>query len=143
MTTSIDSNVFLALWNQADTANLLASAVLDAAAGKGRLVITGVVYAELLAGRSARSLDQFFEATRIVIDWSIDEKILRLAGEAYQGYVLRRRRSHGTLSRRLLTDFLIGAHAESHGYSLLTFDQRGYKAAFPGVSIVPVKLPPL
>jgi len=141
MTTSIDSNVFLALWNQADSANLLASEMLGAAAERGRLVVAGVVYAELLAGRAAHALDQFFEATGIVVDWPMDEKMLRRAGEAYQGYVLRRRRSHGTLSRRLLTDFLIGAHAELHGYSLLTFDQRGYKAAFPSISIVPVKLP--
>jgi predicted nucleic acid-binding protein len=141
MTTSIDTNVFLALWNPSDTTNLLASEVLGVAAKRGRLVATGIVYAELMAGRPAHSLDHFFEATGIVIEWPVEEKILRLAGEAYQGYVLRRRRSHGTLPRRLLTDFLIAAHAQLKGYSLLTFDQRGIKAAFPDLSLVPVKLP--
>jgi predicted nucleic acid-binding protein len=37
----------------------------------------------------------------------------------------------GKRARRILADFLIGAHALHHGYGLLTFDDRRYPAAFP------------
>jgi predicted nucleic acid-binding protein len=37
--------------------------------------------------------------------------------------------------RRILTDFLIGAHAFVNGYKLLTLDARVYEAAFPRLAI--------
>jgi hypothetical protein len=83
-------------------------------------------------------LNEFFRDTGILVDWTLDEKAWREAGRAYQGYVQRRRSGNGTLLRRILTDFLIGAHAKVRGYSLLTLDQRLYAAAFPALPIIPV-----
>jgi hypothetical protein len=37
--------------------------------------------------------------------------------------------------RRLLADFLIGAHAHIRGYRLLSLDERLYRAAFPTLKI--------
>jgi predicted nucleic acid-binding protein len=42
----------------------------------------------------------------------------------------------GQVPRRILTDFLIGAHALVRGFTLLTFDQRLYAAAFPELNIL-------
>lgn len=59
----------------------------------------------------------------------------RLAGEAYAAYAERRRRSHGGHPRRLLADFLIGAHAQGVG-SLLTRDLGIYRASFPHLAVI-------
>jgi predicted nucleic acid-binding protein len=34
-----------------------------------------------------------------------------------------------------MADFMIGAHAETRGYRLLTLDERVYRAAFPKLVI--------
>lgn len=40
--------------------------------------------------------------------------------------------------RRILADFLIGAHALVKGYTLLTLDEGMYRAAYPRLGIVTV-----
>jgi predicted nucleic acid-binding protein len=104
-----------------------------------RLVVSGPVYSELMAGplRDETSLDLFFSDTGISVDWALEERVWREAGRAYLGYTERRKSSGGQIPRRILTDFLIGAHALVSGYSLLTFDLRLYAAAFPALQIIP------
>jgi predicted nucleic acid-binding protein len=38
-------------------------------------------------------------------------------------------------SRRILPDFLIGAHAVVRGYRLLPLDERLYRSAFPALKM--------
>ena len=45
MTTAIDSNILVALWNEDDSLNTLARSALDAALGRGGLVIAAPVFA--------------------------------------------------------------------------------------------------
>jgi predicted nucleic acid-binding protein len=139
MTTSIDSNIIVALWRQDDPLNGIAAEVLNQARKRGRLVVSAPVYAELMGdpSRTETGLNEFLRDTGILIDWTLDESVWREAGRAYQGYVQRRRSGNETLPRRILADFLIGAHALVSGYSLLTFDLRLYAAAFPALPIIP------
>jgi predicted nucleic acid-binding protein len=138
MTTSIDSNIIVALWRHDDPLNFVSAKILDQARKRGELIVSAPVYAELMGDpiRTESGLNQFFQDSGIVVDWTLDERVWREAGRAYKGYVLRRRSASGVLPRRLLTDFLIGAHALVRGYSLLTFDQRLYAAAFPSLTIL-------
>ena len=138
MTTSIDSSVIVALWWQADPLNNTAATMLSTARRQGNLVIPAPVYVELLGdpGRDEAGLDRFLQDTGILVDWTFDEMVWREAGLANRGYIHRRRSSGGSLPRRLVTDFFIGAHALVRGYTLLTFDRRLYAAAFPKLSIV-------
>src|SRR5438477_6763531 len=48
MTTAIDTNVIVALWDAEDSLHRPARAALDKAFNEGTLVISGAVYAELL-----------------------------------------------------------------------------------------------
>lgn len=72
------------------------------------------------------------------IDWNLDEDVRRAAGRAFQAYADRRRRHGDSGSRRILADFLIGAHAAQNGHQLLTLDDRFYRTAFPNLAIVKV-----
>jgi predicted nucleic acid-binding protein len=140
MTTAADTNILTALWNDDDVLNGIAAKSLSHAKQTGPMVICGAVYAELLAapGRSAEFIDEFCGEAHIDVEWELDEKIWRAAGAAFQGYAARRRKQGGTGPRRILTDFLIGAHAAVRGYTLLTLDSGVYTAAFPRLAIAKV-----
>lgn len=140
MTTVIDTNVIVALWDRDLALSTAAQSALDAALQQGPLIAPAPVFAELMAapGRDEPFLDAFFRDTGILVDWSLDERIWRMAGRAFQAYVARRRRQRGSAPRRILADFLIGAYAFSRGYPLLTLDDHLYRAAFPALVIVRV-----
>jgi len=140
MTISIDSNVIAALWEKDHEVNGVAVEALGRFIAHERLIVSGPVYSELMAGplRDESSLDHFFNDTGIEIDWAMEEDIWREAGRAYLRYVRRRRNSRGGDSRRILTDFLIGAHAVVHGYTMLTLDPDDFAKAFPKLPIVAV-----
>lgn len=140
MTTAIDTNILTALWNNDDVLNVRAQAALDGVFGAGRLVVSGVVYAELLAApsRTEQFLDGFLEEAGISVEWEFNERMLRTAGIAFQGYAARRKKQKGTEPRRILADFLIGAHAAVNEYRLLTLDAGLYRASFPKLVTVTV-----
>jgi predicted nucleic acid-binding protein len=137
MVTAIDTNVMVALWAEDPSLSLAAETALEAAFRRGNLVVAAPVFAELIAapGRTEAFVGSLLEENGIVIDWDLNEPIWRAAGRAFQSYAERRRkqRDHGT--RRLLADFLIGAHADVRGYRLLSLDERLYRAAFPTLKI--------
>jgi predicted nucleic acid-binding protein len=140
MTTAIDSNIFIAFWDASDALNSLAQSALTAAWNRGSLVVAAPVYAELLAfpGRTEAFLDSFLGETGVAIEWEMDEAIWRAAGRAFQTYSARRKRHEGSAPRRILADFLIGAHALRQGYRLLTLDSGLYRSAFPRLTIIAI-----
>src|SRR5713101_1326995 len=121
MTTAIDSNILVALWNEDDSLNTLARSALDDAFGRGGLVIAAPVFAELLAApsRNEAFLDSFCKETGISVDWNLNEATWRAAGRAFQQYVARRRNQRDSGARRILAAFLIGAHALHNRFRLL------------------------
>ncbi len=138
MTIALDTNVLSALWNDNDTLNRVAAKALqDTDKTEQQTVICGAVYAELIGapGRTEAFVDRFCEEAGIAVEWELKEKIWRTAGIAFQAYALRRKKHGRSEPRRLLADFVIGAHALENGYKLLTLDGGLYKAAFPGLKL--------
>ena len=137
MTTAIDTNVVVALWDKDPTLSLAAQTALQAAFNRGSLVVSAPVFAELMAapGRTESFVSSFLEGTGIAVEWDLGERVWRSAGRAFQDYAERRRKQRDRGSRRILADFLIGAHAQTRGYRLLTLDERLYQAAFPTLTI--------
>jgi len=140
MTTAIDTNILVTLWDEDDTLHAPVRRALEVAFEQGKLVIAGAVYAELLAasGRTEEFLDKFCEETGLGVEWELPEEVWREAGLAFQGYAVRRKKQKGTAPRRILADFLIGAHATLNGYKLLTLDAGLYRASFPRLELVEV-----
>ena len=137
MTIALDTNVLSALWNDNDAMNLVARTALEEAASREALTMCGVVYAELIGapGRTEAFVDRFCEEAGIAVEWEFKERIWRRAGAAFQEYAARRKKQSGTGPRRLLADFLIGAHALENGFKLLTLDGGMYRKAFPGLRL--------
>src|SRR5258707_9561694 len=112
MSTAIDTNVVTAVWNNDDALNVRAQVALDGVFGRGRLVVTGVVYAELLAApaRTEEFVDRFLHAAAIDVEWEINERLLRAAGLGFRGYADRGREQSGAEPRRILAGYVVGGH---------------------------------
>ncbi|HET9839944.1 MAG TPA: type II toxin-antitoxin system VapC family toxin [Candidatus Angelobacter sp.] len=138
MTTALDTNVIVALWDRNSAVSIPAQTALDQALHRGGLVVSAVVFAELMAapGRTEAFLNAFFKDTAIKVEFDLDEPVWRAAGRAFQAYAARRRKQREPGPRRILADFLIGAHATQRGYQLLTLDESMYRTAFAGLSLI-------
>jgi predicted nucleic acid-binding protein len=141
MTTAVDTNIIVALWDTDPALSRAAESALERAFRRGNLLVATPVFAELLAapGRTEAFVNRFLEETGIAVDWDLGEPVWRSAGRAFQSYAERRRKLRASERRpeprRILADFLIGAHADVHGYKLLTLDERLYRLAFPKLAI--------
>lgn len=132
MRTAVDTNVFSALWSAEPLSAAMSDALEDAAA-TGALVICAVVYAELLAHPRARPdfVDRFLTATDIAVDFTFGEPVWREVAARFAKYAVRRRASRGGSPKRLVADFLVGAHALIRADRLLTLDRSRYSRDFP------------
>jgi predicted nucleic acid-binding protein len=137
MTTALDTNVIIALWDKNSSLSLAAQNALETAFNRGTLVAAAPVFAELIAapGRTEPFVGSFFEETGVAVDWELGEQVWRSAGRAFQAYAERRRKQRDTGTHRILVDFLIGAHAVANGFRLLTLDDRRYRVSFPTLVI--------
>lgn len=137
---ALDTNVIIDL--SEGTAEL-AARTLDAIernAGRGRIVVCGVVYAELCSAphRSPEEIATALRAAQIAIEEGLTLETWAKAGAAYGSYLARRRASGGGDGRRILADFLIGAHATTAG-TLITNDGDFYRRCFPDLRVVAVR----
>ena len=105
---------------------------------EGSLVISPFVFAELLAYPRATKayVHRFLEATGVVIDYKLEEKVWNEAGLRFARYSTRRRQATGDGPRRLLADYLIGAHALVQAERLLTLDPKVYRQDFPELRLL-------
>ena len=138
MRTAVDTNVFSALWSSDPTASTVSS-LLGHSYNAGSVVICGAVYAELLAHSKATRnfVDHFLADTGVQIDFDLGETVWRDVARSFADYVERRRRSDGTVVKRLLVDFMVGAHALHRADRLITLDSSRYKLDFPNLVLLP------
>jgi predicted nucleic acid-binding protein len=137
MRTAIDTNILSALWSGEPLASTV-SEVLDRAATDGGLVICPAVYAELLAYPKAKRdfVDDFLSATGISTDFELGELVWREASVRFAKYATRRRASRGGRPKRLLADFIVGAHALLRSDRLFTLDRSCYSRDFPELKLI-------
>ena len=137
MRTAIDANVFSAILSWEPTAER-AIAQLGLARTEGALVISPFVFSELLAypGATESYVRRFLEDTGVVVDFRLEESVWTESGLRFAKYAERRKKSTGEGPRRILADFLIGAHALVQADRLLTLDAKVYRQDFPEVRLM-------
>ena len=138
--TALDTNVLIDI-EEGDTVTAeLAVAAIERSGQESALVVCGVVYAELCARASRKPIEvaAALNAARITIDADLPVQAWANAGIAYAAYRRRRETSGGGGSRRILADFIIGAHACQTG-TLVTSDADFYRRAFPDLRVVDVR----
>lgn len=138
MRTAIDTNILSSIWSRYAGAAMLADRVY-VAGQEGGLIISAPVYAELLAHPSVpeSALIQFLHETGIVLDVALESAVWRESGLRFARYA-RQRRAEKRLDhpRRILADFIIGAHALLRADRLMTLDQKHYKICFPELRLI-------
>jgi predicted nucleic acid-binding protein len=134
--TTVDTNVISALWSQEPIAQQMVE-LLEDARREGRLLICAPVFAELHAypGATGSFVEQFLNTTGIEVDFCIDESVWRRAATAYASYAQRRRAAGGVQTKRLLVDFVVGAHALLESDRLLSLDVSRYDRDYPELAI--------
>jgi predicted nucleic acid-binding protein len=137
MRTAIDTNIVSAIWTGEPTAGKIVE-TLARLSRVGGLAIAAPVYAELLAYPNAtrQFVDDFLDGSGVAVDFRLDEEIWREAGTRFAKHATRRRSSRSGTPRRLLADFVIGAHALLRADRLLTLDVALYVKDFPDLRIL-------
>jgi hypothetical protein len=127
----VDSNVLLDVLSDTSRWLLWSQEALSEAAGRARLVINPIIYAEVSVGYdSAERLETELPPDAFDRE-GIPYEAAFLAGKAFLDY-----RRRGGVRRTPLPDFFIGAHAAVAGYELLTRDPARYRSYFPRVSLI-------
>ena len=133
MISALDSNVVSAIWSREPGWTHVVEA-LNHAAAQGGLVLCGVVYAELRAYPRVTEdiLTVFMDKTGVRADFALNERIWRETGLRFAAYAERRRRQVTPQEpKRLVADFVIGAHALIRADRLITLDRKRYVRDFP------------
>jgi predicted nucleic acid-binding protein len=130
--TALDTNILSAIWSREPTSASVAARLGDAKR-EGGLVIAGIVYAELIASQhiSEEFVAAYLLRRGIAADLLLVEGIWSEAGRRFKEYAQRRKRSGGGEPRRLLADFIVGAHALLQADRLMTLDPARYEQDFP------------
>ena len=98
---------------------------------RGPAAINAIVYAEIaFAVERIENVDNLLPS-HLYHYLPIPREASYLAARAHAAY-----RERGGQRQMILPDFLIGAHALVAGTPLLTRDQRRYRQAFPGLTLI-------
>ncbi len=126
MITAVDTNILLDVFLRDERYGPRSAEWLREAYDAGAIVICDIVYAELAPAFSdGNALDNTLRRINVTRS-QIDAAIAHGAGRRWRRYT----RSGGRRTR-ILTDFLIGAHAVAAAESFLTRDRRFFRSWFP------------
>jgi predicted nucleic acid-binding protein len=131
MITAIDTNVLLDVLIPNERFVDRSLAALEEASALGSLVICDPVYAELCGQfRSVADCGRFLGDNQILVE-RVSQEAMWAASLAWRDY----RRMGGTRDR-VLTDFLIGAHAHVQASCLLSRGRGVYGKYFPDLRVI-------
>ena len=126
MITAVDTSVLLDVFIPDDEHGPQSSRWLRAAYDSGAIVVCDLVYAELVPSFADRgSLDRALQALGAAQS-SVDSDMAYEAGLRWKSYRLA-----GGPRTRIITDFLIGAHAVLAADAFLTRDRGFFSTYFP------------
>ena len=131
MTTALDTSILLDVLTEDSEHGPSSTRSIEKARRRGPLVISPVVWAEIRAFFSDdESMDRALEEADVRYD-EFDRQIADLAGGYWRSY-----RKRGGTRKRILADFLIGAHAVRRGGRLLTRDRGFFRRYFRGLEVI-------
>ena len=137
MITAVDTNILLDILLPNENFFNQSRLALEEAWVAGSLVVCDLVYAEVSIHFPTREeCDAFVSETGIQVEL-LERAASFLASRAWRNY-----RKRGGKRSRILSDFLVGAHAQVQASRLLTRDRGFYRELFPELKVLdPSRLP--
>jgi predicted nucleic acid-binding protein len=129
--TAVDTSVLLDLFGADPRYGPASREAIRSCREQGGLVACEAVWAEVSAAFPTN-----VQARAAMERLGVQFVPLDLAGAAGTGQVWRAYRSNGGTRQRVISDFLIGAHAASHADRLLTRDRGFYRRYFDDLTIL-------
>ena len=138
MISAVDTSILSAVLSD-QPGTQVADSLLTEARDRGGVVICGIVYSELFAHplMTGEIIEDFLQRTGLEVDYRLDKTVWKEAGIRFKKYAERRRRARQEWPRRLLADFVIGAHSLLHADRLITFNGADFRRDFPELLIAP------
>lgn len=140
MRISIDTNIIAGIFAATPEGQRDAVTLQQLQQGGDELTLCGVVYTELCAspGLTRPQVDAFLAATGIVLDPLMPPAAWADAADVNNAYHVRRRQGGAPGPKRVVPDFLIGAHALHRADRLMTRNSGDFND-FPTLTLfVPV-----
>jgi predicted nucleic acid-binding protein len=131
MRSAVDTTILLDILLPDEKYAEASLSLLESHAARGALVICPVAYAETAAAFSPTSaFEQVAEEMGLAYD-EFSPEVAILAAQMWQDY-----RRRGGPRRRIIADFLIGAHAQLRADRLLSRDRGYFRDYFQGLTVV-------
>ena len=131
MITAVDTNILLDVLTAHPEFGPSSLGLLRRCRLEGGLIACGVVWAEVTSNYSAAE-----DAEAAMSAFELTFSPLDREAAAFAGIAWREYRRRGGPRTRVMSDFLIGAHAVTHAARLLTRDRGFYRSYFQELEIV-------
>ena len=131
MISAVDSSVLIDIFSDDTRFRERSLIAVRRCLAEGRLIACDIVWAEATAGFSDPTAGRQALAAIPVAFAPLDAEAAETAGRAWRDYKAR-----GGSRDRIVSDFLIGAHAVHHADRLLTRDRGFHRRAFADLEIL-------
>jgi predicted nucleic acid-binding protein len=131
MTTFLDTNVLIYLLDISSPFHNWAKKIVQRRRAEGPLIISDIVYSEISV-----SLNSVQETDKAISLLAVERMRFSTAALFRAGKALAEHRRRGGTRTSMLSDFLIGAQAETAGAPLATANRGDFRSYFPSVVLI-------